>query len=343
MISLNIHPELATEKLFSVLPKRTRDILEQRFGVGKSSRRLTLDAIGKKYGITRERVRQIEADGLIRMRKAPAMAELEGVFSAINSYFSKYGNVVKESTVLSDLTDSPKYHNHVLFLMRLYSPLNRLNEDETLHTRWCANKEADIAVKKILSKTVDQLRSIAKPVSADELHSIANSSAISVIDVQQPNDTINQWVMLSKQIAQNYFDEWGLVEHAAIRPRGVRDLSHLVMERGKEPMHFSDVAKSISDVVGKSVHVQTVHNELIKDPRFVLVGRGLYALKAWGYGEGTVKDVIAGVLKDKGSMTKEKIISLVAAQRFVKPNTIAINLENKKHFKKVGDGKYTIR
>jgi len=64
---LPMHPEEVTIKLFAVLPKRTKDVLDQRFGLGKSPNRMTLDAIGKRYGITRERVRQIEADGLSRI------------------------------------------------------------------------------------------------------------------------------------------------------------------------------------------------------------------------------------------------------------------------------------
>lgn len=108
-------------------------------------------------------------------------------------------------------------------------------------------------------------------------------------------------------------------------------------------MHFSQVAASIGKLVGRPVHVQTVHNELIKDNRFVLVGRGLYALKDWGYQPGTVKDVISAVIKEKGAMTKDQVIAAVAEKRFVKPNTIIINLDNKRNFKKTTDGRYALR
>ena len=51
-------------------------------------------------------------------------------------------------------------------------------------------------------------------------------------------------------------------------------------------MHFKEVAEAISKTFGKKTHYATCHNELIKDSRFVLVGRGMYALAEWGYQAG---------------------------------------------------------
>src|SRR3989344_4204925 len=251
---LPIHPEEATKKLFTVLPKSTKDILEQRFGLGKNPNRMTLEAIGQKYGITRERVRQIEADGFNRIKKS------------------------------------------------------------------------------------------AKPVAEPQLFEIISSFAKNAGALSFANQAVlANWLMLSKMIAKNYFDQWGLIEFPEIKPRGVRDLSHMVLSRYGKPLHFSAVASGIGKLIGKPVHTQTVHNELIKDNRFVLVGRGLYALKNWGYTAGVVKDVISDVLEKSGPMAKEKVIAAVLKQRFVKPNTVFINLENKKYFKKLADGKYSLK
>ena len=54
------------QDLLKDLPERTKDIIEQRFGL-KTRERRTLQAIGKIYGITRERVRQIEGDGFLKL------------------------------------------------------------------------------------------------------------------------------------------------------------------------------------------------------------------------------------------------------------------------------------
>jgi hypothetical protein len=94
----------------------------------------------------------------------------------------------------------------------------------------------------------------------------------------------------------------------------------------------------------RKVHVATVHNELIKDTRFVLVGRGLYALAEWGYQPGVVKEIISKVLKEsKKPLTKEEIVEKVLGQRFVKENTVALNLQDKNRFVKDDKGMYNVR
>jgi hypothetical protein len=92
----------------------------------------------------------------------------------------------------------------------------------------------------------------------------------------------------------------------------------------------------------KKAHVATTHNELIKDPRFVLVGRGLYALAEWGYAPGIVRDVIAQVIEKNGPLTKEEIVDKVLKERYVKENTIIVNLQNPKYFRRDKDGKYAV-
>ena len=105
-------------------------------------------------------------------------------------------------------------------------------------------------------------------------------------------------------------------------------------------MHFSSVAKAISTLFSKKAHIATTHNELIKDPRFVLVGRGLYALTEWGYKPGVVRDVIREVIALEGPLKKDDIIRQVKKARFVKDNTILVNLNDSRYFKRLKDGRY---
>ena len=105
-------------------------------------------------------------------------------------------------------------------------------------------------------------------------------------------------------------------------------------------MHFSEVSKVIGTLFSKKAHIATTHNELIKDPRFVLVGRGLYALTEWGYTPGVVRDVIRETLEKEGPMKKDEIIKRVKKARFVKDNTILVNLNDSRYFKRLKDGRY---
>ena len=53
--------------LLATLDARERKILEMRFGIG-GTRAHTLEEVGKKFAVTRERIRQIEAKALARLR-----------------------------------------------------------------------------------------------------------------------------------------------------------------------------------------------------------------------------------------------------------------------------------
>lgn len=340
---LPVHPEEVTKRLFMALPKRTKDILEQRFGLGKNPKRTTLEAIGQKYGITRERVRQVEADGFNRIRKSSQMRELTGVFTALENYFEHQGRVLKEEHVLKNLASHPKHENHVYFLLSLHDPFLRFHENNELCDRWAYGQDFEGRAKKSLDHAVEELRKIGRPVEEGGLFEVLSSSARNVTGGEVSNAVLANWLGLSKLISKNYFGQWGLIEFPEIKPRGVRDLSHMVLARHGKPLHFSEVSAHIGKLIGKAAHTQTVHNELIKDDRFVLVGKGLYALRNWGYAPGVVKDVIAEVLQKNGPMAKDKIIAAVLRQRFVKPNTVFINLDNKKYFKKLADGRYNLK
>ncbi len=343
MNNLSVHPEVATKKLLGVLSKRMKDVIELRFGLGRGGERLTLEAIGNKYGITRERVRQIEADALSRIRKSSAMQELQGVFEDVERFMVQSGGVVRESYALATLAPQPKNENHVYFLFTLHNGISRNNENDTTHSRWIHKKESDESAQRTLARATEELRRLGRPVPETKLFEVLSAAANQTLGSNPSHAVLANWLGISKLVGKNYFDEWGLTEFPTVKPRGVRDLSYLVMTRSKNPMHFAEVAKAISSLTGKRAHVQTVHNELIKDDRFVLVGRGLYALREWGYEEGTVKDVLANILRTSGPMGKEQIITAVSAKRMVKPNTIMVNLDNKKYFKRLDDGRFAVR
>jgi len=152
-----------------------------------------------------------------------------------------------------------------------------------------------------------------------------------------------RWLSMSKTISKNPLGEWGKATSPNIRTRGIKDFAYLVMRRHGSPMHFKEVADSISKIFGKKTHYATCHNELIKDPRFVLVGRGIYALSEWGYKAGIAREVIEDILKRAGEpMGKEEIIKRVMKERYFKKNTILVNLANSKYFKKNAKGLYAL-
>jgi DNA-directed RNA polymerase delta subunit len=117
------------------------------------------------------------------------------------------------------------------------------------------------------------------------------------------------------------------------------------MKHHKKPEHYSAITEMINKARfdDRKAYKETVHNELIKDQRFILIGRGIYALSEWGFKPGVVADVIVEILKQSGQpMPKEKIIEEVLKSRMVKKNTILVGLSNKKLFQKVGKNSYAL-
>ena len=163
-----------------------------------------------------------------------------------------------------------------------------------------------------------------------------------VAEEYRDKEIARRWLSMSKTVSKNPLGEWGKASSPNVRTRGVKDFAYLVMRRHGSPMHFKEVADSISKIFGKKTHYATCHNELIKDSRFVLVGRGMYALAEWGYKRGTAREVITDILKREGPLGKEDVVKKVNKERYFKKNTILVNLVNPKFFKKTKNGLYTL-
>ena len=160
-------------------------------------------------------------------------------------------------------------------------------------------------------------------------------SELKKINVELRDEEVaKRWLTLSKGVKKNPLGEWGKSGASGVKARGIKDFAYLMMRKHGSPMHFREVAKAITNTFSKKCHTATCHNELIKDKRFVLVGRGMYALSEWGYKPGVVRDVIKEILKREGSMTKEDVVDKVLKERYLKKNTILVNLQNPKYFKK---------
>lgn len=340
MRTTSFNPILVTKKLLSSLDERPRRILEERFGLISAQPR-TLESIGQEYGITRERVRQIEAAALNKMQKAETFSQLSGVFDELKDNVEKRGVLVQEKDFLSFLANKENQRNHLLFLLVAGEDFKRLKEDEALYPSWTTNQNQAVKIKTALQALHNEIDENTL-ISEKDILAIFKKHLRNVFGEKVREEIISPLLKISRLVGCNALGEWGIVHSPYIKPRGMRDYGFLVMRRHGSPMHFSEVARSIKENFGRPAHGQTVHNELIKDDRFVLVGRGLYALKEWGYANGTVRDVILKILKAYNTLSKEDIMKKVLKERYVKENTILVNLQNTQYFKKDREGNYTL-
>lgn len=340
MAIITFKPKQVSKRLLDVLPERAYDVLSSRFGLEDSIERQTLESIGQKYGITRERVRQIENFALQSIKKSDAFAKEKATFEELHRVIDSLGAVLSEEDLLKSISSDESIQNHINLFLVLGDPFVREKEDEHFKHRW--NIDEDLS-----NSVYDALRKVYSNLKDDEL--VPEGEIISnflghlkdVADKYKNEEIAKRWLKLSKLIGQNQFGDWGRADSSNIHTRGMRDYAYLVIRRHGSPLHFREVADHISKAFDRKAHVATTHNELIKDPRFILVGRGLYALNEWGYTPGVVRDVIKEILKKEGPLSREQIAEKVMKERYVKENTIAVNLQNNKHFKKTKDGLYS--
>lgn len=331
-----------TKKLLAELPVRSRDVLTKRYGLGKVAKRETLEAIGGEYKITRERVRQIEAFALNLIKKSKAYTGAETAFTQLKKSMDDFGGVVHEQMFLESLAKDKSTQNHIHFILVVSDAFTKFKEDDDFHYRWTTNPEFANKVHQSLKNLCANF-SESDLISEPELVKKFLTELKNIKEVSEDpkvDQFADKWLLLSKLLAKNPLGEWGLAVSPNIRMRGIRDYAYLVLRQNKEPMHFAEVAKKINKTFDRTAHPATCHNELIKDGRFVLVGRGLYALTEWGYSKGTVIEVIQRLIKENGPLTRDQVLEKVLKERQVKTNTILVNLQNPKFFKKNPEGKF---
>ncbi|MEA1929412.1 MAG: sigma factor-like helix-turn-helix DNA-binding protein [Patescibacteria group bacterium] len=339
-MSLSFNPKKVVTGLMEGLAPRSRQIIKKRFGLD-SKDTMTLEAVGQGYGITRERVRQIEDFTIKTIKKSDtfevAIAELDELEAAMEDY----GGIVHEQEFLASLSGDQVTRNNIHFLLVLGDAFIKLREDDYFHKRWTTDMSTADAVHQSLKNLGRKLSINDLLIEEDILEQLAKNLHDSLSETETRLHGL-RWLHLSKGVGVSPVGEWGLANSPSVKVRGIRDYAFLIMRQHGSPMHFTEVAQAISDQFGRRANPATSHNELIKDDRFVLVGRGIYALADWGYTKGVVRDVVREILRRHGPLSKEDIIAKVLKERYVKPNTIMVNLKNPRHFSESPEGLFSI-
>jgi len=320
--------------------EREREIITRRFGL--YDRRETLEQIGELLGITRERVRQLEKAILIRLKiaaeegKIPSVTSLEKIFVRNLVDLGRIARVQDLADHLMGRVTDQRERAHVAFIAELAPSLTVVNENDNYFNAVGIADYGD--EKKIRAEVDDIVKTIKKhgePLTIEQLHD--------QLSYEHPAH-VRALASVSKLLA-HLKDNWGLVKWPTVNPKNIRDKIYVILAENGKPLHFSDIASSIKDssFKRKDVTTQAIHNELIKDKRFVLIGRGIYALDSWGFSKGTVSDIIADVLRKSNTpLHRDEIVKRVLKSRQVKETTILLNLQSKPEFKRVAKATYAL-
>jgi len=332
--------QTAVHIIESIDRPREREVIERRFGL--TGTKETLEQVGESLGITRERVRQIEKATLIRAKiglddsKNPEFnaAEVE-IIKALH----ELGRAARVDILAEKLMG--KADTKTKAVITLLAELSNKTVATTENDRYypaivLTDKKDDRTIKADADKIVETLKAHGKPVTLDELHKMVGR-------YEHP-DEVAAIASISKNVS-NLHGKWGLSRWPSVNPKNIRDKIYVVMGQTGKPMHFAEIAVAVKEQNFRRNNVtdQAIHNELIKDSRFILVGRGIYALGEWGYEKGSITEVISNILKKEGApLHREEIVRRVLKTRQVREATILLNLQNKPQFKRVDKATYDL-
>jgi hypothetical protein len=324
------------------LPERSADVIRKRFNLeGRGLE--TLEEIGKRYNITRERVRQIESEAIERLKQIGKKNNIDLIFKTNKETIDSRGGIISEEEMVKYLFKSENHDNInkqvVLLILSLDDKIKTAKETKVYKKIYFYEKESFAKFCNAIEALEKYLTESGKNLSFEKILNILRDNNFS-------EEAVKSYLSSNKIILQSVIGEWGHQKWPHINPKSVRDKAYLTLKKNKIPLHFISITDGINKIWKneKRPNGQTVHNELIKDKRFVLIGRGIYALSEWGYKPGTVLDVLLEVFNQAGKeLGQNEIIEKVLEKRKVRENTIILNLQNKRYFEKLANKAYKLK
>lgn len=341
---LNLDLQDLLGDLFLVLTQKETEVVKRRFALAGQNKQ-TLEKIGKHFNVTRERIRQIESIALSKLKRTVRTTRLNDVNEMTKGILRAHGGLMLSSelisAVLKRLPGSQMVDGSILRLsFSIDNEMASEGRSQTYKPFWRLSSLSMDDISTVVDMAVKFLNKRHSCMKSTEL--VSSIQAMPAFQGRVPSSELILSCLTIDERLKEIPEGWGLTEWRFVRPRSIRDKVEIILKKSGRPMHFMEIANAIKEAGfdHKNVTVQAVHNELIRYPQFVLVGRGLYALREWGYEPGTVADVIENILKQKGALSKKQIIEEVGKQRTVKVGTISLNLQKMPYFVRVGRAVY---
>ena len=333
--------------ILSSLSEKEKSVIERR--VGLFSKKETLQNIGNSFtpSITRERVRQIEESWIKKIWRIVKATLLKDIQITSKKYLELHWWIISKDKLISILIKDLNLESNVnawILEVIIQSDFDIKKSKQKLNCKIyfslpSLGKQIIEAVHKEAIKILKKKKDVMEKTSLYELisNNIESREKLSLTYIDSILDLFDDIVFWEENLI-------GLTKWKILNPKTLKDKAVYIMKKAKVPMHFVDISNKITDMLGESVKVNTIHNELIRNKEFVLIGRWIYALKEWGFVPGTVLDVIVNILEKKWEpMNTEEITKEVLKTRNVKQTTIYMNLQNKTQIERVWRNYYQVK
>jgi hypothetical protein len=314
---------------------------------------IPLQRIGKEYSLTRERIRQIETQALMRFRRlivwnqtymevlqeAKKILDSHGGFlledilvsKLVNKNMFKFTRQELKLILVSDFDVSflkrNKYINKSFYLEPLYEDLltkmvlfiqdyfsSRKNSQDLYEFVWLLKEDFAKDFKEIAYLKNDLFY----------INFFESIRDISVFD---------------GKIWLPTFED--------VNPKTIKLKILYTMRRINKPVHYQELPSKIVEwFPQKPVKLNTIHNELVKNNDiFVNLWLWIYGLKERGYEWGQVKDILVRIFeRNNRPMNVKELCKEMLKEKMVSPNTVMLNLQKYKDmFTRVEKGVYELK
>ncbi|UFX83047.1 HTH domain-containing protein [Candidatus Absconditicoccus praedator] len=327
-------------------------VLLRKYGLydGKET---PLQRIGNDYGLTRERVRQIESQGLMRFRRLIIGNERYlKVIEEAKKILDMNGGFLEESDLISKIINKGlfKFSTEELKLILVSDfDIYHLKRNRFIDNSFYIEPVFEDLLTEIAQYSISYFEKAGESEDMyDFIDKLKSKFSEKYDDVSYLSNNVF-YVNFFKSVSQiSVFD--GKIGHSSfteVNPKTIRQKIVYILRRVNKPLHYQELSTKIMEWFnGKPVKVSTVHNELVKNSSmFVNMGLGIYGLKEWGYEGGTVKDILERVMgKANRPMTIKEITKEVLKEKMISPNTIILTLQKyQDKFERVDKGTYVLK
>ena len=282
------------ENMLARLPERQQGVIADRYGLWDGIAE-TLQDIGDKLGVTRERIRQIEATGLRRLRRVFGhQAVKDFVLQKLSIYLAsepdKTCGILSEDEAAAALADDCSAEEAALaasFLQDLDAPGQSVFARHLIEVEpgiYCTENGVAAECRVLLELIESTLQQHQKPLSERRLYDdLANRSAGPLTPRQVAR--IGRLLAISPSVMRLRNGTIAFSKWTEFRRRDSTSLVEATLRLLGRPGHFREITQKIGSLFrdAGSVNERTIHNAIIREQRkFVWVKSGTYGLAAWG-------------------------------------------------------------
>lgn len=314
-------------------------VLVRKFGLLTDGKEIPLQRIGKDYNLTRERVRQIEAQALMRVRRlmvgTPIYIDL---IEDAKKILREEGGLLVEDMLVSKIINLKKYdfsRQEIKLILVSDFDITYLKRNKYFNKCFYIDPLFEDFLTVVALHTQDYFAQRAQSIDVYEyaqyLKDIYAKQYDHITFLKKDEFYLNFFSSLRN--VKMFDGKIGTPDFVDVYPKTIKLKILYTMRRHNQPIHFQELpAKIMEYFPQKVIKVNTVHNELVKNnDYFVNLGLGLYGLKEWGFKGGTVVDIIVRIFQQyKRPMSVKEISKELLKEKMVSPNTILLNLQKYK-------------